>query len=145
MWCPRAHLGIYRDMYIIIPVRVLIRRIIPPSHTVSLRNKIKRIASVSILAWVSRRPPLGSGSFFQADDEDGEMFSNSYLTDLKDGRCNADPSRLSELARRNTMVLPHLKSSYPAETQFYKKDEFRDRDLQQGTLKDVSLITGTLA
>ena len=71
------------------------------------------------------------------------MFSNSYLTDLKDGRCNADPSRLSELARRNTMVLPHLKSSYPAETQFYKKDEFRDRDLQQGTLKDVSLITGT--
>ena len=41
------------------------------------------------------------------------MFSNSYLTDLKDGRCNADPSRLSELARRNTMVLPHLKSSYP--------------------------------
>ena len=71
------------------------------------------------------------------------MFSNSYLTDLKDGRCNADPSRISELARRNTMVLPHLKSSYPAETQFYKKDEFRDRDLQQGTLKDVSLITGT--
>ena len=90
--------------------------------------------------------------FFQTDDEDGEMFSSSYLSDLKDGRCNVagqfhsqDPSRLSELARRNTMVPAHLKSSYPAETQFFKPDEFSDKDLKQGLVKDVSLITDKTA
>ena len=100
-------------------------------------------------ASMPRRPPLGSGSMFQADDEAGEMFSNSYLSDLKDGRCSIggplDPSRLSELARRNTMVPAHLKSSYPAETQFFKPNEFNDRDLQKGLVKDVSLITDKTA
>ena len=51
-------------------------------------------------ASMPRRPPLGSGAFFETNDEAGEEFSSSYLTDLKDGRCNVDPSRLSELARR---------------------------------------------
>ena len=43
------------------------------------------------------------------------------------------------------MVLPHLKSSYPAETQFFKQDQFKERDLQQGNHKDVSLITNKTA
>jgi hypothetical protein len=36
------------------------------------------------------------------DEEEGELFSNSYLTDLKDGRCDitvGDDSRMSELSR----------------------------------------------
>ena len=43
------------------------------------------------------------------------------------------------------MVPPHLKSSYPAETQFFKQDQFKERDLQQGNHKDVSLITNKTA
>ncbi len=40
----------------------------------------------------SRRPPLGSGALFSVDDEQGEMFSNSYLSDMKSGRCGLDES-----------------------------------------------------
>jgi len=103
---------------------------------------------------LARRPPIGSGSIFQTDDEEGEQFSNSYLTDMKAGRCSLagagshqDPSRLSELARRNTMVPDHLKSSYPAETQFFKPNEFSDLDLKRGQVNevDVSLITNKTA
>ena len=62
-----------------------------------------------------RRPPQGSGAIFRMDDEAGEMFSNSYLSDLKDGVCLVDnnSSRISELARRNTMQPAHLKARGP--------------------------------
>ena len=49
------------------------------------------------------RPPTGVGSLFTVDDEAGEMFSNSYLSDMKSGKCNPfddSSSRLSEMARR---------------------------------------------
>ena len=36
---------------------------------------------------MARRPPQGYGSLFMTNDEEGEMFSNSYLSDLKAGRC----------------------------------------------------------
>ena len=66
------------------------------------------------------RPPIGSGSLFHADEEVGEVFSSSYLTDLKDGNCLLDDTgRMSELARRNTMAPAHLKSAYPIESQFF--------------------------
>jgi len=65
----------------------------------------------------SFRPPAGSGSLFNCDEEDGEVFSNSYLADVKDGRCELDSSgaRMSELARRNSMYPQHLKSAYAVE------------------------------
>ena len=65
----------------------------------------------------SFRPPAGSGSLFNCDEEDGEVFSNSYLADVKDGRCELDNSsaRMSELARRNSMYPQHLKSAYAVE------------------------------
>jgi hypothetical protein len=78
-----------------------------------------------------RRPPIGAGSLFFTDDEAGEMFSNSYLSDLKAGRCESsselnrgrlssasstDSGRIKELARRNSMVPLHLKSSYPVQS-----------------------------
>ena len=82
-----------------------------------------------------RRPPQGSGAIFKMDEEDGEMFSSSYLTDLKDGVCKVDNGRISELARRNTMQPAHLKSSYPAETQFRPATEFTDDDLRLGKIQ----------
>ena len=36
------------------------------------------------------RPPQGSGSIFAMDEEAGEMFSSSYLSDMKLGICAVD-------------------------------------------------------
>ena len=120
------------------------RRPISAAQNTPGRAKAGRTQSEATLA---RRPPTGSGPMFLMDDEAGEMFSNSYLLDMKDGKCNpfgnisANASgydrRLSELSRRNTMVPAHLKSSYPAETQFFNLKEFDDTDLQHGRLTNI--------
>ena len=46
---------------------------------------------------MARRPPQGSGSLFAMNEEDGEMFSSSYLSDMKDGICSIESGRISEL------------------------------------------------
>lgn len=70
------------------------------------------------------------------EDEDDD-FNNKYLTDLKAGLCTVPSSdkesngiRMSELAWRNSMLPPHLKSSYPAEMQFVSPSRIRDEDLK---------------
>ncbi|XP_063540394.1 golgin subfamily B member 1-like [Cydia strobilella] len=57
-------------------------------------------------------------------DEEGEVFDNRFLKELSaTPRASLLPGlapgqRVSELKRRNSLVPPHLKSSYPAEMQF---------------------------
>ena len=92
-----------------------------------------------------RRPPQGSGAIFMMDEEAGEMFSSSYLSDLKAGRCSIDNGRISELARRNTMQPAHLQSSYPAETQFRPAFEFTDDELRFGKIQQLTDATANLS
>lgn len=69
-------------------------------------------------------------------EDEGDMFSSKYLTDLKEGRCippsgrESNSSRLSVLAMRNSLCLPHLKSSYPVETQFASPNHFKEDDIK---------------
>lgn len=76
------------------------------------------------------------GHNLKMEDEDDD-FNNKYLSDLKEGKCvlptekKANASdRLSELAWRNSMCPPHLKSSYPAELQFVSPSCFKEDEIK---------------
>ena len=56
------------------------------------RSKPGRTQSDVQIKAPSRRPPLGTGTLFTMDDEQGEMFSNSYLSELKSGKSSMDHS-----------------------------------------------------
>ena len=116
----------------------------PTAKNTPGRTRASRTQSEVTMA---RRPPQGSGSLFTMNDEEGEMFSNSYLSDLKAGRCSTGDNggRISELARRNTMQPAHLKSSYPAETQFRPAEEFTDDDLRIGAIQKLTDATSNLS
>lgn len=45
------------------------------------------------------------------EDEEGELFDNTYLDELQRGS-GRESLTLEEIQRRNSMVPPHLRSSY---------------------------------
>lgn len=78
---------------------------------------------------------MSTGQDLEMEDE-GELFNNKYLTDLKEGRCvmgapdDSRFSRVSELVWRNSLCPPHLKSSYPAELQFASPTRYKEDDIK---------------
>ncbi|KAF5305007.1 hypothetical protein FQR65_LT07798 [Abscondita terminalis] len=91
------------------------------------------------------------GRSLEMEDEDDDLFNNKYLADLKEGRCTlpsereSNANRLSELKWRNSLYPPHLKSSYPAETQFSNLADFKEEDIKTGAFSDsmtAKLIQG---
>lgn len=57
---------------------------------------------------------MRGASNFKMEDEEGELFDNTYLDDLTNGRMTTgrESITLDEIQRRNSMVPPHLRSSY---------------------------------
>lgn len=77
------------------------------------------------------------------EDEEGEVFNNTYLIDLKNGgpmmaSGRTSPSResicLSELQHRNSLVPRHLRSTYAVQ---YGDQGYREEDLQHVRNNDV--------
>lgn len=58
---------------------------------------------------------------FGTEDEEGEMFTDTCLADLKSGRMQSDnfgrkTLPLEEIMKRNSMLPPALRSTYPQDT-----------------------------
>jgi len=77
------------------------------------------------------------------DDENQEVFNDEYLNDMKNCRISQnsspntsfDEDRIIELSKRNSMMPPHLRSSYSSE--WFNTSEIRESDLQQGLLNSI--------
>ncbi|KAL9886906.1 mushroom body defect isoform 3-T3 [Glossina fuscipes fuscipes] len=98
-------------------------------------EKMKRpntiqVSTVSSNTTTGRACASSLGSNLAMEDEEGEIFNNTYLTDLKMGRMSDYMSRdvcVEELKHRNSMLPPHLRSTYAARFDHeLTEDDFKD-------------------
>ncbi|XP_073830571.1 mushroom body defect isoform X3 [Musca autumnalis] len=95
-------------------------------------EKFKRPNSihVSTISSTSSNGASNTGTNLAMEDEEGEVFNNTYLTDLKTGRMSEYMSRevcAEELKYRNSLLPPHLRSTYAAQY---------DSEIAEDELKD---------
>ena len=67
------------------------------------------------------------GTFFIVDEFTSQNEPESFDYDY-------DWNRIQELRRRNATCLPHMRSSYPVETQTHAEEEVRELELKSGDL-----------
>ncbi|XP_037938520.1 centromere-associated protein E isoform X2 [Teleopsis dalmanni] len=96
----------------------------------SAGGPFKRPSMIHVSSTASLASANGIGTNLAMEDEEGEVFNNTYLTDLKNGRCSDFMNNdmcAEELRYRNSLVLPHLKSSYaPQYDVGLNEDELKD-------------------
>ncbi|XP_015041695.2 sporulation-specific protein 15 isoform X2 [Drosophila pseudoobscura] len=71
--------------------------------------------------WQPFKRPSAPSSNLAMEDEEGEVFNNTYLTDLKLGR--VPDITAEELNYRNSLQPPHLRSTYAAQYDVGSQDE----------------------
>ncbi|KAH8258290.1 hypothetical protein KR038_009277, partial [Drosophila bunnanda] len=102
----------------------------PPNTTkVSASKPLVTVNAGSSAAnddWQPFKRPNAPSSNLTMEDEEGEVFNNTYLTDLKLGR--VPDITAEELNYRNSLQPPHLKSTYAAQYDLSSQDE----DLKDG-------------
>jgi len=76
--------------------------------------------------------------------ENEEVFNDKFLNDMKHCRnfkksspdTSFEEDRIMELSKRNSMLPPHMRSSYSSE--WFNTSEIKESDLQQGLLNEIS-------
>ncbi|KAM7347652.1 mushroom body defect isoform 2-T2 [Cochliomyia hominivorax] len=95
----------------------------------SERNR-QRPSSIHVSTISSSTAQPNIGTNLAMEDEEGEVFNNTYLTDLKNGRMSELMSRdvcVEELKYRNSLLPPHLRSTYAAQFDHeFPEDELKD-------------------
>ncbi|XP_025202114.1 putative leucine-rich repeat-containing protein DDB_G0290503 isoform X2 [Melanaphis sacchari] len=98
---------------------------LPKSSSVGQIRSLVEETTRSYQDNTKRNVPAGIGKIFpKEEDEEGEMFNHSCLSDLKQGKVRLSDNkklyneRLSELQARNSLCPPHLRSCYAVETNF---------------------------